>query len=201
MWVSLEPSIFPSLPQQVEKVEPGGCSKLSNPPQAPQTLFFALVPNKPGEPQCPQPSTCRSQDFGFRGQRHKLNFLERKIEMHWLMTSERAVRCSWSQGGSEYNFRKRSFKPCSPWKGVSVILLWPQWLVQDGHCNWCWQLLSILHMGFSEQPSTNEGQELLHKYKNFLTLSDCVVGLNLGTKFKGVTQYSGFDAIFLKNQN
>ena len=47
------------------------------------------------------------------------------------------------------------------------MLLWPQGLVQDGHCNWCWQLLSILHVGFSEQPSTNEAQELLHKYKKF----------------------------------
>lgn len=36
--------------------------------------------------------------------------------------------------------------------------------------------------------------------KNVLTLGDCVLGLNPGTKFRGLKAVSGFDAIFLKNQ-
>lgn len=31
-----------------------------------------------------------------------------------------------SQGRSEYNFRKDFFKPYSFWKGLPIILLWPQ---------------------------------------------------------------------------
>ena len=61
-------------------------------------------------------------------------------------------------------------------------------------CLFCtWGSLSSLH--------PMRGTSCCINTKNVLTLSDCVLGLNPGTKFKRVTQYSGFDAMFLKNQN
>lgn len=173
-----EPQFSP-VSQQVVKVEAGDAPSLAT-----STSLKLLFLHWPQQARRATVSSAihlqESGTLGFRGQRCKLNFLERKIERtgSW---HPRAVDVHESQGGSEYNFRNSpsnhvvSGKEC---QSCFCIVIIKMDTVTDAR-----QLLSILHTGFPHRCSyPMRGRSCCINTKNVLTLSDCVLGLNPGTK-------------------